>query len=90
VVDVAVNNDIRITKLEVWKNGNGSKGAEQRLQEVEERVKPENCLGRQAIKEYLDEQEERRNKRRSFRMGDIANVIQLILLATVIYELFSK
>ena len=78
----------RLSRIEVWKNGNGAIGAEKRLQLVEESIKIENCFGLQAIKEYIQQQETAREKRRTFRIGDIANIIQLVMLAAVLVQLF--
>ena len=81
--------ETRVTRLEVWKNGNGAKGAELGIRELEERVRPENCLGVQAISQYINELKEQQEQRRTFRIGDVANIIQLVLLAIVVYQLFT-
>jgi hypothetical protein len=78
----------RITRLEIWKNGNGSKGAEKRIQDLEERVKPDNCVGLAALNKHLKEIKEARERKRGFRIGDIANIIQFVLLLIVILQLF--
>ena len=89
------DHEFRLTKLEVWKDGNGTAGADTRISALEERVKPENCIGCMAIKEYFEEQKAAlaeqkaaNEKRRTFRIADIANIIQLVVLLTVVYKLF--
>jgi len=85
---IVEKNKTTLQKVTVWKDGNGAKGAEARLQDVEERVKPENCLGIVTFNKYLEEQKKQREKRRGFRIGDIANVIQLLVLLLMVYKLF--
>ena len=87
MADIA-NHETRIGKLEIWRSGNGAKGAEKRIQELEERVKPEQCIGLKAFEKYLQEEKEAREKRRGFRIGDVANIIQFLLMIIVIFQLF--
>ncbi len=41
-------------------------------------------------KEAMEEEISMKEKRRTFRIGDIANIIQLILLFFLVYEMFIK
>lgn len=66
--------------------GNGSIGHEQRLSKLE--VSWENremaCYGLKAVEQLIQE----RNKNRSWRIGDIANLIQIGVLLIMLYGIF--
>jgi len=79
----------RIVKIESWKNGNGAKGAEDRLQYLEERAQPDRCVGLIALKEYIEEEKTAREKRRKFRISDIANLIQFAMLIAALVALYK-
>lgn len=87
-MQIADDHEFRITKLEVWKTGNGAKGAEQRIQDLETRVLPENCIGVQAFKEYIKEEKEKAQNKRAFRIGDIANIVQFAMLIAALVALY--
>jgi len=94
--DQALRNEEKIGKL--WTAleklrgvvlGNGTEGHEQRIGQLEDRVKPENCIGIQALNKHLQEIKEMQEKRRTFRIGDLANVIQIAILLLMAYQLFK-
>ncbi len=89
----------KVLSLTHWRDGNGSAGADYRitqnttgLREMNEefdefqRTRSETCFGKKALQEYTDTLKERRG----FRMGDVANIIQLIMLGLIAYEVFSR
>lgn len=88
----------RVIKIESWRDGNGSAGADKRItentkglkdlnEEFDEfqRTRAETCVGSKALKEYTDALKERRG----FRIGDVANIIQMIMLALIAYQVFG-
>ena len=89
----------KVISLISWRDGNGSAGADARIKENTEglkqlneefdehqRTRAETCIGKKALKEYVDDL----NDRRGFRIGDIANLIQLLLLLLIAYQMFIQ
>jgi len=89
----------KVLSLEHWRDGNGSAGADKRItdntyglkqinEEFDEfqRTRADTCVGSKALREYTKALQERRG----FRIGDIANIIQLIMLGLIAYEVFSR
>ena len=68
--------------------GNGTEGHEQRIQTLEEKTEPKNCIGKQALEEHLAEIKEEKSKKRSFRASEIANWIQLLVVLLMAYQIF--
>lgn len=66
--------------------GNGGEGHEQRIKKIEETCENRNntCHGKKALKEYTNNLD----RSRTWRLADIANIIQLIMLGVMIYGLF--
>lgn len=56
----------------------------QKLEEIKNRPCREPCLWQ----EHVRQEEEMREKRRNWRIGDVANYIQLAMLIILIYGLF--
>jgi hypothetical protein len=66
--------------------GNGTEGHEQRIGQLEERCQPDNCIGVKALEKHIKELKEMQESRRQFRIGDLANLIQVVMLAVLIYQ----
>lgn len=80
--------------------GNGSEGHEQRILKNEVRIttvertfqdylqtgRAKTCMGVKAVEQWKAEQKDRR----TWRIGDVANIIQLIMLGLLLWQIFFK
>jgi hypothetical protein len=66
---------------------NGTAGHEQRIKKVEDGWdnRANTCAGLNSLREYLERKEKEEHARRTWRIGDIANIIQLLMLALTLY-----
>ena len=69
-----------LEKLRAVVLGDGSEGHEQRIGRLED--KENSCL-------YLKDKKEQ-DSRRGFRVGDVANLIQLAMLGIIVYQLLTR
>lgn len=76
-----------IEKLKGVVLGNGTEGHEQRITELEKRTLPANCIGKQALEAYVKKLELEAERKKSWRIGDIANYIQLAVLVIIFIQL---
>lgn len=73
----------RITKLEIWRNGNGADGAEKRIQALEKDCKNQNCPAGKVVADHLLTHE------KGAEMILSKKQINLALVAIVLSSVFS-
>ena len=74
----------RLSVLESTVMGNGNKGHKDRLRDLEDKEANMSCQTGVYIKRYI----ERMEKKRTYRIGDIANVLNAVGLIVVLAKLF--
>jgi len=78
--------------------GNGSKSGsvigrleslETAVKDIIHQIETHTCIPGCQWQRYMEREEEMKEKRRNWRIGDVANYVQLVMLLLLIYGLFK-